>query len=260
MNLRDVGFLSILGGAVPSTLTNGLLSYWNFDQASGANEPDLVGTIGDLLQLTTGTDVGSGVGPGGVNSSRTFFYDNGTSDTNALAVNTTSGGTFPLSINFWIKVDPGSDSGGGALPFNYNEVTTWGPPCSVYSYSGTSYWTMNDNNESSVVYLDGTNSYADGNWYMWTLIVRADLTFEVWVDGVLQSLPNAGYDNPPLTGTDVKPFDSISFGRSIYLGSLNPSDGFAGLISLAGIWNRTLTSTDITQLYNDGNGLSYAEL
>lgn len=257
MNLRDVGFLSILGGAT-STLTNGLLGYWNFDQVSGADEPDLKGSIGDLLQLTTLDAVGSDVGPGGVNSSRTFTY-NGT-DTNALAVNTTLGGTFPLTVNFWIRIDVGADGASGALPFNFNEVTTWGPPCSIYSYAGTSYWTMNDNNGSSVIYLDGTTSYADGNWYMWTLVVRPDLTFEVWVNGVLQSIPNAGFDNPPLTGTDIKPFDSISFGRSIYLGSLNPSDGYAGAMSMAGIWNRDLSSSEITQLYNGGNGLTYIQL
>lgn len=259
MNLRDVGFLSILGGAT-STLPNGLLAYWNFDQAAGADEPDLKGNIGDLLQLTTGTDVGSSVGPNGINLSRTFVYDSGTSDTNALAVDTTIGGTFPLSINFWIRIDVGADGGSGALPFNFNEVTTWGPPASIYLYFGTSYWTMNDNNESSVIYYNDSNSYADGNWYMWTLVVRADLTFEVWINGVLQSFPNAGFDNPPLTGTDIKPFDSISFGRSIYLGSLNSNDGFAGAISMAGIWNRDLSSSEITQLYNGGNGLTYIQL
>lgn len=256
MNLKDVGFLSILGGTTPVTLLNGILGYWNFDQGAGSSEPDLVGSIGDLLQTTSGADVGSDVGPNGSNLSRTFSAG----DANVLSVNTTAGGTFPFTINFWVKIDVGADSGGGCLPFNFNEVNTWGPPASMYCYESTTYWTLNDDNGSSVIYFDENTSQADGTWYMFTLVVRDDLTFEVWRNGILLSLPNAGFDNPPLTGTEVKLFDSISFGRSIYLGSPNSGDNFTGAMSMAGMWNRGLSSDEITQLYNDGTGLTYIQL
>lgn len=260
MRLGNVGFLaSLVTASSPSVdLLSNLLGYWNFDQSSGSDEPDLAGSVGNLVHIDAGVgNVGSDVGPNGGKLSRTFAYDG---NTNALAVNNSTAGTFPLTINFWVKIAAGSDGGGGCLPFNFNEVTTWGPPLSLYSYSANSYWTVNDDNGSSVVYYDDTTSYADDTWYMFTWVVKDDLTVEIWRNGILLSIPNAGWDNPPLTGTAVKAFDSISFGRSIYLGSPNPGDSFAGAMSMSGIWHRALTSTEITALYNSGNGRLYSEL
>lgn len=249
MNLHYPAFLSTLAS---STLKNGLLGYWNFDGATGAGETDHVGSIGNLVHYTLADDVDQlGDGPGGHNA-RTY----GTFGVPSLRVNTTSGGTFPLAVNFWIRFDANGDS--GAIPFTYGEASTWGPPWQIYSYGGQFYTQLTDDTDASSAQSNDSTDYVDSTWHMFTFMVDAEKNYVVYVDGVLQAWTESGTN--PLAGTSIKTFDHISFGHSFYMDELNTNDGFVGAISMGGIWNRALTAPEITSLYNSGNGRNYSEL
>jgi hypothetical protein len=250
MRLSNVGFLSILKSSPVVDLISSLLGYWNTDGGTQDSEADLVGGVGTLVEMDDGSNfVGSGYGGLGTHYYRTFASSSGES----LTVHTANGGTFPLTLNVWIKIDSNGVNGG--IPISYGEATTWGPPVNFYSYSGNLYLVFTDTDS---VIVSGTlpSDYADASWHMWTIIVDATNMPKVYIDGVLQSISWSG---GPFTGTGFF-HDCISFGHALYNDGLNTGDEFAGGIGLIGIWNRALNSTEISALYNAGVGLSYSEL
>jgi len=264
MTLSNIGWLSILtSGATPSTLLNDLVAYWNFDQASGADEPDLAGGIGTLTPVFTDESPTSVSGPDS-KLARQFggsAFDGSTQS--ALTVSTGSP-ALPLTLNFWVFNPPFMDQGGGSLPMCFNEVSTWGPPCSIYFYAGTTYLQIHDDIGNYVAVWNPNTSYCDSTWHMFTIQVEADQTTVAYVDGVLATdfvltdwSPHSTFDS---SATAISPVDSASFGCPLYLGSLNAGDNSVGRFSMTGVWNRILTPSEITQLYNAGAGLYYTNL
>ncbi|MCX6354457.1 MAG: hypothetical protein NTZ78_06085 [Candidatus Aureabacteria bacterium] len=98
--------------------------------------------------------------------------------------------------------------------------------------NGSAYSSVN----SGIV--PGTNE-----WYH-VVAIRDESSISIWVDGILTHVDDTHgmqFSNQP-----------IKFGDS-NVGESYPANA---IIDEVGLWNRTLSSTEITQLYNSGNGLA----
>ena len=87
-------------------------------------------------------------------------------------------------------------------------------------------------------------SIADSDWHMITLTIDSTDGMILYVDG---------------DSKDTNPYVSSATRQNWEIGSYNDgSDAFFdGLIDEVGIWNRTLNSIEINELYNSGDGLTY---
>jgi hypothetical protein len=88
--------------------------------------------------------------------------------------------------------------------------------------------------------FNSTSNVNDGNWHH--VVVTYDrVKLRIYIDGVLEVDQNE---------TGVTPLSYV------YIGSDdNGGQSLFGSLDSIGIWNRALTSEEVTQIYNDGNGL-----
>ena len=101
------------------------------------------------------------------------------------------------------------------------------------------------------IYGSGTNDYdyswtADSNWHMVSMVYDGNLK-KMYFDGVNIANQTTGtLTNPNNHGVSVGNYYTGSYGS----GSIEDE---------VGIWNRSLTGTEITQLYNGGDGITYTK-
>jgi hypothetical protein len=145
----------------------------------------------------------------------------------------------PFAVNFWIF----QNSNGGQYPFDCSNgahgfscflATDW-PMIDLYSFYA----------EQS--YTPGTiaKSYTYGQWVMMT-VMWTGTEYAYYEDG---ALIGSGEFSQPGFEVGIVPFEiSVHF---------LPVDG---AMALFGVWDRALTGEEVEQLYNNGEGLAFAEL
>ena len=207
----------------------GLLHYYALEQSTGTNVLDTAGEAfgnqanGTILTGTAWTSV-SKIG-GGLNSTLTgggfFNLSNG----DALVSNTLH------TFNFWFK--------GNSLETSRILLGT---------NTGDDYNLEINSNAigmrigGSIRYTTGAGDYDWTKWNMYTILSNASGTF--------------GYINNTYIGTFNAHAGAIT---TLYFGN----DGrltYApiGMMDEVGIWNRTLSESEITDLYNSGTGITYS--
>ncbi|NTW32249.1 MAG: LamG domain-containing protein [Bacteroidetes bacterium] len=236
------------------SLTTGLVSYWKLDESSG-NASDARGS--NTLVNTNATFAAGKINNGakftststklsitdatqsGLDFSSAFTF----SFWSAFRVNMPDNSAYPV---FNKQSQSGSGTDGYEMLFYRNDMAgvTY-----VRGYLGTS--------SGNYVQFGATISTSDlvaGTFYFWTIVFDnslsgsaqmkiykngTQLTTDWWsVTGTLTTLANTSVDfNIGLRGAETSFFD--------------------GTIDEIGAWNRALTSTEITSLYNSGNGFSY---
>ena len=102
-------------------------------------------------------------------------------------------------------------------------------------------------NDGGSVYVDSNIAFpSDGNWHMVTGISEENGNMKVYVDSLFRGSSSS---------ISSKNFPSINT-RSI--GSLvrtSSESSFNGQIDETTVWNRPLSQSEVTQLYNSGNGV-----
>lgn len=91
--------------------------------------------------------------------------------------------------------------------------------------------------------------YEDLNWFQITItqsVVGSNKNISIYANGVLQS--NAVY-------TDTVEYSTLRMGRQG-----NNANYFNGAFDEIGMWNRSLTTSEISNLYNNGNGVTYSNV
>jgi hypothetical protein len=88
--------------------------------------------------------------------------------------------------------------------------------------------------------FNSTSNVNDGNWHH-VVVTYNRIKLRIYIDGVLEVDQNE---------TGVTPLSYV------YIGSDDTGNqSLSGSLDSIGIWNRALTSEEVAQIYNDGNGL-----
>ena len=223
-----LGGSSPISSSAPSTLGNGLVGYWSFDTSdvSGTTITDLSGSSNTGTAAETPTLV-----TGHLNKS--LALTDGIQEIN-VGHGSSLNITGPFSVSFWLfpTTTPGAVDYAPFQKAQSYKGTGFG---AYYGYSSTQ---INCSINSAVV----VTSSANMNLNQWNHIVCLydGSHFKVYLNGT-QTGTIANSTNPASSASD-----------NLYLGSGGLDSGlhFFGDMDEFRIYNRALTSSEITQLYN----------
>jgi len=210
-------------------LNTGLVSYYKCDVSGSFS--DAVGTLNGTIYGATFNASGK------INGCQSFDGVNDGVQTGNYTL------TDNFTFNVWMKANKvqgtlfyRQTSSSSSTLDSYLQIAGAGTLAArVYSNTGTSYDLI----------TDGT--YNDDTWHMVTLVHDASAQkLILYVDGSFVKETNT-------TATLRKLTIPFEFGKRFYDGYST----FGGLQDEIGIWNRALSSTEVSELYNNGTGMTY---
>ncbi len=218
---------------------SGLISYWKLDESSG-NAVDSVGSN----TLTNNNSVTYGAAL--INNGANF----GTSNTNkSLSKGSIITPLTSVSIQCWVKVNTLIPSGTTYGLFEQEDDTNAVIMGVLYDENSGSPRIRADYHKNNVSdnYVYYTTTMTTSVWHH-IVITYDGSTFTLYFDGVSRGTPLT------ISGGGS---GSVS-GNEFTIGEMPRFGSFASMISdESGIWNRALTSGEVTTLYNGGAGLAY---
>ncbi|WP_346855975.1 LamG-like jellyroll fold domain-containing protein [uncultured Draconibacterium sp.] len=224
-------------------LQEGIVSVWELDETSGS-------VVNDCLGINNGMNNGATTAQTG-KLGECYFFD-GTNDfVNCGNDVSIQPGDLDFSVSLWVKTSAslysktivgygGQGSGGKRWQFQ-------GSSSNILKFE------IDDNNVRK-----SFNMGAIINDDMWHFIIgiRNNDSLHVYVDG------NEDTYSPYYIGST---YGEIISNIGFNIGTIFEEDGsddnryFEGFIDQVAVWNRALTSEEILQLYNSGEGLAYSE-
>lgn len=209
-------------------LVDGLQAYWKFDESSG-NAADSSGN-GNAATNVNSTAYATGKINNGADLERgssNYFTVN-----DSASVSIVNG----WSVSFWMKIESLNN---WMIPFRKRSGENG---CGTLIYANGDF----DVNAGAGSFGGQTNALGltTATWYH-IVIYFNGATSKLYVNNaapVTQNIPNI---------TD--PATALYIGANVSGGS----DSFDGIIDEFGIWNRELTASDVSELYNGGSGLQY---
>jgi len=219
------------GGANP--LWDGLLAYYTADSTPN----DALGTYNGTL--VNGATYGTGI----INQG---FSLDGVNDYVDIGNNLDFDGTTSFSFSFW--ANPSDLTGINTLFRKYDTSTVEGY---VLFYNNGQLWFYLRGGSSSKLDVRTSSSYTTAMTYI-TLSYDGSRTpsgIKIYVDGISQTLVTISNTLTSSTSNTANFILSSGGGAG-----LNP---FAGIIDEFSIFNKELTSTEVTELYNSGAGKQY---
>lgn len=206
-----------------STMSTGLVLYYNMSDASGV--------IRDSTGKYNGTNTGADYGATGIiDKALNFVPDTDYVDIASGEINFTAQ---PFSINAWIKPDSLQDTSG---IITGNSSGAWGFYLHADSRLCLGKPTISEVCANALDYV--------GVWSMVTVTANATGMF------IYKNATFRKYSGPSYTFTSDPTY---SIGRSEL-----DTKSFDGVIDEVGIWNRSLSAGEISDLWNNGTGISYA--
>jgi hypothetical protein len=218
-----------------STLWNNLLAYYTGDGTPN----DALGNYNGIL--LNGTTYGTGI----INNG--FSFD-GVNDTVDFGNNLDFDGSTPFTVSCWV---------------NPNNVTSTQVPLAkaknTIDYEG--YWFLIINGKMNFILSSGINAndwvrvensitLSTSTWYHCIMTYDGSKSASGLKVYVNNSLNTQNIIKDTLTG-------SISNTRSFKLGARDNGFFYNGIIDEVGIWDRVLSESEVTELYNSGNGKQY---
>lgn len=222
-----------------ATLGSGIVSAYIFDNSGNLGEDE----IGTNTMSVTNSPVQSTFGP----------------DSTSVDLE--------LSSSQYMSISDGSQTG---LEFNTDfSVSAWVKPESVpvsFAYGVCTKWGAGSSNQSMQIYMDaqpyfvfqirgGSNTYLEtssftysaGNTYH--ICATADIsagTYRLYVNGAERVSTTSGTTSVNNTS------------KPVMIGNRDDLNyDFDGEIAQVVIWNKELSSSDVTDLYNSGSGIPY---
>jgi hypothetical protein len=212
-------------------LIDDLVAYWKMDEASG-NAIDAHAAN----DLTDNNGVGTGTGK--INGGRAF--------TRASSHYLSSGlvPSLPMSISVWFSlaataINVNIVGGGQALSDN----NAWG----LYVNSSDILGFFASDGSASPDIMTGGGGLSASTLYHAVCVWRSATDRELYLN-------TSSVDTSSVNRTLSASNDRFTIGT--YAGG-TLGDYMGGVIDEVGIWNRALTTTEISDLYNGGSGLSY---
>ena len=228
------------GTTTPSTITNGLIAYWEGQDATDAAMAD----SHDSYDLTPSSVTHFTVGEtGAINDAWGASSDEGyLSRVNTSLIASSSGAR---SYVAWVKFTSLNDFDTvfgihGSSP-NYS----W--RCYVSSSEFRVHYSLNG---TATSFYSTGDAAVTGNWYMvYVLVDNANDLIGWSLNGESASTQATGGN----LYASASAFTLCNRSDSIY-------DGIQGLIQYSGVWDRALTDVELSWLYNSGTPRTYAEL
>ena len=219
-----------------NNLLTGLDAYYNFEQTSG--------NLVDIHSTYEGTDNAN------ITYSQTGIIDNcmsfnGTSS--FLELYNPPRPTTALGISFWFNTSKTTDNFGGIIS-NYD--ASGGYKLQIY-YVGSTDQRLRLTMHNGTTYTTFDTSHAiicDGSWHH--CVISFDGTeIKAYIDNVLKSSSWSWADTLSYSGSNLY----------AQIGSLfSTNTWFSGMIDEMALFSRALTATDVSNLFNSGNGLPYS--
>ena len=223
------------GASVTASLLIGLVSYWKLDEVSG--------TRADSLGTNNLTDVNTVASATGKISLAASFI-NGNNEALARTVALGYTGSLGVSIAGWIKMDP---TGGGAYDVVWGTAPGYAAGQIHIARQNAIGLRFTTNTENAVAAIE-PGVTADNAWHF----------FVAWYDPAgptnFIQVDNGTVRNGTV-GAAGAPVDAI---KDTYLGAYGGgSFWYNGLIDEIGLWNKVVSSTERTLLFNSGAGRTY---
>ena len=236
MILANHGIVSSSGGLPPSTLLNNLYAVYNAENNANNALNTYNGTAKGGLTYSVGK-VGNAFQFNGTNA-----YVSIPRTTNEFDF------TGDFSISLWFN-----QSVNGNLFNNFYFTSS----TNRYGYnlylqdSRVRFATYNGNTATSTNIGQATATVINTNtWYQVVITKTTSNAFKMYINNVLQTLSVMSGDlslNPIYSSSNTV---NIGAERGI-------SDFLNGRIDALNVWNKELTQSEITELYNSGNGVQY---
>lgn len=211
--------------------TNGIHEYFKLDEGKG-NTTGVLGTVANWSANSTATDHW---GTGFFNNATRFNRTAGDYLITPLILGTN---LTNWTISLWVNVTSDTSVGiiGQTEAYRYFLGTSGSLNFAFWLGEGSSWNKANNVACSSPV--------VKGQWYhlIW---MRENTNLSLWINGTACASINtltAGYEY---------------FNKTLEIGK-HTTDALNGMIDEIGVWNRSLTAAEITEIYNSGNGLAYA--
>lgn len=241
----NIGFLQYSNIPTENPIWNNLLSYWRMDVSSGTNVPDSKGSI-----YGTSSNVSwvTGKNNNGASFSNTTSYIELTGGSSTYNFNRTDS----FTISFWLKRNTINTT-----QFLFSKSLSSGNYSGYSAYFNTSnnieYSLMSTNSSTIGIIVLSTSSYgATGVWYNFVFTYNGNGSttgLKIYLNGTVQGTSSALNNLSTNTTTSTATFR---------IGNRSGSNfGQRGVIDEFSIWDRVLTDTEITELYNGGSGTFY---
>ncbi len=238
-----VGIRSIAAPSA-STLWNNLVSYYTGDNTPNDAKGTYNGTLVNGATYATGK-INNGFSFDGIND----YVSMG----NVLDI-----GLDSWSYNFWFKADTLA---------TYVGLVTKGSPSNNYPR----WWIISEINKLSFAFqsdytnesryvFKSTTSITTGVWTMCTVVVNRLGSVKLFLNGIEEIVVSVN-GNGTAIANDMTPMSAINLvvPYPFVVGDMGAGGiPFDGIIDEVGVWkNKLLTATEVTELYNAGNGKQY---
>jgi hypothetical protein len=207
-------------------------------------------TTNDALNTYNGTAQGGltyGVGKVG-----TAFQFNG-SNAYVQLPNNSLNLTGSFSISFWVKLN------NVATTYDYF-VSNLNLVGSAYGYGFGVYreftnWVFQINGgDKFIIYRHSSGSLNNNQWYH-VAVCKSSTSTNMYINGTLVSTTKATVGPVP---TPVETFNpTYTSNQPCYIGGVPGSIFSNGAMDAVNFWNKELSASEITELYNSGNGKQY---
>lgn len=206
-------------------LSTSLIGYWNMS----SNEDSVAGRSNLTVRRKQVTFVPGFLGQGAYcNQSQTMNISN-----TKLSLNWNFNTSTATTINFWINETANNPTGYAGY---------------LAKYVVDPYWLM-ASHTSGVVFGLGFTDYSPrpnvGSWTMWTIIKNSTSGY-LLRNGTIVKTGTLYSGNPTIDTMICEAHTSGGLNRTLI-----------GLIDELGIWNRSLNSSEVSDLYNNGLGITY---
>lgn len=235
----------------PSTLLTNLVSFWKLEEVSG--------TRYDVLQKNNLSVSGSPtLSDGKIGKSPNLVRASGNQFSISDASSTGLDPSGDMSLSFWVKRSSttkqtwGLVAKGNVLGTTDSATVGWGA------------YINGSDQLAFAAYVNGANRTAQSSATVlngvWRHVVctftnggAGASTLQVYIDGSA-----SGSANTAGTGPIVKATLPQSFRIGAHSSATNvAANQFSGQIDAVGIWSKVLSATEISNLYNSGNGRQY---
>ena len=207
----------------------------------------------DSFGTNNGTAVGGlTYGTGKIGNAFTF---NGSNSYVSLPNDSYNNLTGDFSISFWVNYSSLSGAQSIFSDFTYNGTNLWG--ISIITLGNSLRFNIYDGT-STQISLDilGGQAMSTSTWYHYTITRKASTGSKIYRNGTLL-VSDTNTTNPVYNSGNIRPAIGAHNYGPLFSNLVQYYMSNGSKLDAVTVWQKELTSTEITELYNSGNGAQY---